>query len=97
MSDKTRCEGGCRTLSGKEEKKVFYRLEKRTPREYEAPGEVCWDLVVENEEARCTLEDVARSVAHAERLKMLFETEGVLPEEAPYIMEDLLATADMLE
>lgn len=75
----------------------LYRIVERSPFAYEALGESCWDLIIEEGEDRCVLEDAARSEEHARKLSALFEKEGVGVVDAPYVMEELLALADWIE
>ncbi len=91
------CVENSENFASAKKEKPCCRLVKREPKTWEAPGTECWDMIVECGEERCVLEDVARSIAHAERLKELFEREEVYPVQAPFIMEDLLACGEMLE
>ncbi len=76
---------------------IVYRIRKRRPSREEAPGACCWDLCIESKEERVVLRDVARAKEHALRLKQYFAENTVLPEEAVYVMEDLLCDPLFLE
>ena len=63
-----------------------------------APGRaLCWDLTVSDAYGRAVLEDIARSRTHAEKIRTVFEENGVDSITAACVMEDLLADASMLE